>query len=728
MSLVFPSFRQLESADCGLTCLRMIARYHGKSIDLVSLKKRYPIDRNGMTLKALSQAAEGLGLRSHGAKLAFQGDRQEAGLEDIPLPAIAYWDQKHYVVIYKISKKTVWVADPAIGKLKYNHQDFKDHWLTDGNKGIILLLEPGPDFTQENIETKEKSFFSFFQYLQPFKRLVLQLFLGLIVGSFFSLILPFLTQLIVDQGIVNQDLNLINIILIAQVVLFVSTTFINALQSWIFLHIGVRISVQLIYDFLLKLMNLPMRFFSRTSVSDLLQRINDHSRLNAFITSSTVSFVFSIFNLILFSIVLFIYSVQLFGIYWISSIGYIIWILLFQQKRRILDFETFELDVANRSKLIEIIEGIQEIKLQNSQWKRRWQWSNLQAKIFKLRIRTLRLTQLQSIGAGSINQFRNIIISFLAAVAVIQGEMTLGTMMAIQYIIGQINAPLSSMIDFIHSAQSAKIGFERLNEIHAEENESEEYGTLTNIPKSGDLLIEDLSFRYSEASEEILHDINLVIPRNQVTAIVGESGSGKTTFLKLLLGFYQPSKGKISIGDTKLSDFQLESWRGRCGAVMQDGYIFPDTIAHNIAESDHEVNVDKLYAAARTSNVDKFLPKLHAGYNTAIGEYGVDLSQGQKQRILIARAVYKNPEFMFFDEATNALDANNELEIMRNLEEFYIGRTVIVVAHRLSSVKKADKIIVLKHGRISEEGNHESLVSAKGDYYHLVKNQLELGS
>lgn len=728
----FPFYNQLEESDCGPTCLRMIAKHFGKAIPMKTIKDSCPIELGGVTLKGLSYAAEAIHFRPHGVKIPFEGSVDEGGLLDIDLPCIAFWGLKHYVVIYKIKNNKVWVADPALGKVTYSKQEFERSWLVEKDKGILLLLEPKPEFYDQEIATEKdetQRFLNFYNYLRPHRRLIIQLMMGLSVSSIFALIFPFMTQSLVDKGIVYHDLELIYAILAGQIVLFLSSTFVSVMQSWIFLHIGVRISIELIHDFLIKLMKLPVSFFNRRTVGDILQRIGDHERINSFITSSTVSVLFSIVNLVVFSFILAIYHLQLFVIYWISSILYIGWILVFLKPKRILDYKSFEFAAANQSKLIEIIEGIQEIKLQNSQWKRRSQWLNLQAKIFKLRTRGLRLSQFQSVGAGFINQFRNIIISFLAAKAVMDGDLSLGMMLAIQYIIGQINAPLESMIGFVQSAQSAKIGYERLSEIntHDEEETTDELKS-SYVPDTGDIVLDKLHFRYAIDRPEVLEDINIRIRRNKVTAIVGSSGSGKTTLIKILLGFYRPTSGRVFVGDADLNGIRLLTWRGRCGAVMQDGFIFPDTVAHNICESDTQIDNQRLYVAARAANADEFIRGLHAGFNTAIGEHGLTLSQGQKQRLLIARAIYKSPDFLFFDEATNSLDATNELEIMRNLEEFYQGRTVVVVAHRLSSVKHADHIVVLDKGKVVEEGTHDELVSARSYYYNLVSNQLELQS
>ncbi len=725
----FPLYRQLEEMDCGATCLKMIAKYYGKDYPVRFLRQESSIDREGASLKGISDAADVIGLRATGVKLPFQGTEEEAGLLDVQLPCIAYWKQRHFLVIYKANQKHIWVADPAFGKKRYDRKSFERGWFLKGEKGVLLLLEPSPRFYQAEIQAGRHASFTYvFQYLKPYRKLFMQLLIGLLLGSLFSILFPFLTQAIVDVGIANQDLNFVYLILLAQLMLFLSSAVVSIIQSWILLHIGVRINVALVYDFLIKLTKLPIRFFHRRIVGDILQRIDDHERINNFLTSASLNVIFSFFNLIVFSLVLLFYNIQLFTVFWIASVVYIAWIILFLKKRREIDYQRFEVAAANQNKLLEIINGMQELKLQNSEKKRRWQWADIQAKMFKVSMRGLTLQQIQGTGANLINQLKNIFISFLAAKAVIDGELTLGMMLAVQYIIGQLNAPLVSMISFIQNAQDAKIGLERLSDIHEQEEEEKDTPHRINyVPETGALKLEQLSFRYTNDSDDVLQDINLEIPRNGVTAIVGSSGSGKTTLIRLLLGFYEPTGGHIKLGPVDLSDIRKSVWRRQCGAVLQDGFIFPDTVAHNIGESDDYVDNAKLFKAAETANIREFIESLRAGYNTPIGEKGMQLSQGQKQRLLIARAVYKDPSFIFFDEATNALDANNEKVIMRNLEKFYEGKTVIVVAHRLSTVKHADQIIVLEKGKIIERGTHQSLVDLKGSYFNLVVNQLELG-
>jgi ATP-binding cassette subfamily B protein len=720
----------------------------------------------------ISEAAEQIGFRTIGVKISF-----EQLVKEVPLPCIVHWKQNHFVVVYDISRKAgereskkagereskkageqksgkageqecgkagvresrsagkVYVADPGHGLIKYTVEEFLKGWIStkaDGEeKGVALLLEPTPNFYATQDEKPDKTKLNFiFNYLKPYKKYIVQLFLGLLLGSILQLIFPFLTQSIVDYGISNKNLAFVTLILIAQLVLFSSQTVVEFIRSWILLHISTRINISIISDFLIKLMKLPISFFDTKMIGDIMQRIGDHSRIESFLTSSTLNTLFSGVNLIIFSIVLCIYNIKIFLIFLIASILYVLWVTIFLKRRRQLDHKRFAQAAAEQSNLFQMITGMQEIKLNNCETQKRWEWENIQARLFKVSVKGLALSQYQQAGAFFLNESKNIIISFFAASAVITGDMTLGMMMAVQYIIGQLNSPISQLIGFIQSAQDAKISLERLGEIHNKEDEEKEDEARTSIfSEDKSLIVNDLSFQYEgPMSDMVLKDINLKIPDGKVTAIVGMSGSGKTTLVKLLLAFYPPVKGEVRVGDINLNNISRRAWRDKCGAVMQDGFIFSDSIAKNIAVGDEIVDKGKLLHAVKVANIQNMIENLPLGYNTRIGQEGHGLSQGQKQRILIARAVYKNPEYIFFDEATNALDANNERIIMENLDQFFEGRTVVIVAHRLSTVKNADNIVVLEKGEIVEQGTHKELTALRGVYYHLVKNQLELGS
>ncbi|MCB0844463.1 MAG: peptidase domain-containing ABC transporter [Bacteroidetes bacterium] len=725
----FPFYTQLDSMDCGPTCLRMIAKHYGKSYSLPFLREKCYIDRAGVSLRGISEAAELIGFRTMAVKIPVKDKADSPSLRVAPMPCIVHWNQNHFLVVYKVDDQYVWIADPGAGKFKLSYEEFAASFCSDGNKGIALLLETTPEFRQNDLDTGQAKGFGFLlQYLTPHRKLMIQLVLGLLLGIVFQLIFPFLTQSLVDIGIDTQNLNFIYLVLAAQLMLFLSQTVVRFIQSWILLHISVRINVSLISDFLIKLMKLPLGFFDAKNTGDLLQRIGDHRRIENFLTQSTLSVLLSSVNLVVFGVVLAIFSIPVFLIFLVSAIIYILWIFLFLKRRKEVDYKAFQQLSDNQDSLIEIIQGMPEIKLQGSQLKRRWKWAVIQAKLFRTQMKSLAISQYQDAGALSINQLKDIIITFIAAKAVLDGQLTLGTMLAIQYIIGQMNAPLQQLVGFIRTAQDASISLERLSEIHVSENEENIDENKLNVVPDGDIIIENLHFRYTPISDEVLTDINLIIPKGKTTAIVGTSGSGKTTLIKLLLGFYQPTEGKIKIEYTPLNQIYQNVWRQQCGVVMQDGYIFSDTIANNIAESDENTDYMKVISAATSANIFDFIESLPLGLQTMIGSKGNGVSQGQKQRLLIARAIYKNPEFLFFDEATNALDANNERIIMQNLDEFLKGKTAIVVAHRLSTVKNADQIVVLENGKIVEIGTHQELVQKNGNYYTLVKNQLELGN
>lgn len=727
----FPHYYQLDSMDCGPACLRMVAKHYGKDYSLQYLREHSYIDREGVSLRGIIEAAEHIGLRSLPAKLPFESrSKGQANFVDVPLPCIVHWRQRHFVVVYKISKKYVWIADPDSGKFRLDHETFKQHWQSDGEQGISLLLEPTPEFYSRGEGQRQSTHYLFLlTYLKPYRKYFIQLLIGLFLGSIFQLIFPFLTQAIVDVGIQNQDIGFIYLILMAQLMLFLGQTTVTIIQNWLLLHIGTRINVSLISDFLAKLMKLPIAYFDAKMTGDLLQRIADQDRIEAFLTNSTLNFIFSAFNLLVFGIVLLLYDFRIFLIFLIASILYVLWIFVFLRRRKEIDYQRFQELSYHQNTLIELIQGMQEIKLQDSGRKRRWQWSDIQAKLFGINLRSLSIDQYQNAGASFITQLKDILITFLAAKLVIDGQITLGMMLAIQFIIGQLNVPLQQMVTFIRRGQDARISLERLWEVQDMQAEEEDspFKATSLVPGNRDIRIDGLSFQYNKLSDPVLRNIDLHIPEGKVTAIVGASGSGKTTLVKLLLGFYPPGEGSIKVGGLPLSNIDKTFWRSQCGAVMQDGFIFSDTIANNVAESAGQVDKQKLAQAVETANIREFIESLPLGYNTMIGARGNGISQGQRQRLLIARAVYKDPEFLFFDEATNALDARNEKAIVHNLQEFFKGKTVVVVAHRLSTVKHAGQIAVLEKGELLEKGSHQELVEKKGAYYNLIKDQLELG-
>lgn len=727
----FPFYKQPDAKDCGPTCLRIIAKHYKKSIPLQHLRTLSETTREGSGLLGLSNAAEHLGFRTLGVKIDF-----DTLVEDAPLPCIVHWNKNHYVVVYKIDKAgKVYVSDPSYGLIAYTKAEFIKHWIGENannktEEGIALILETSPSFYKNEFEEEEKkTSFSFLsRYLIKYKSLVIQLAIGLLAGSLLSLIFPFLTQSIVDVGIQNQDINFIYLILLAQIMLFMGKMGIDIIRSWILLHLSTRINISIISDFFIKLMRLPISFFDTRMTGDIMQRINDHHRIEQLLTSSSLNTLFSMVNLIIFSIVLLMYDYRLFAVYLIGAILYIAWISFFLKKRKELDYKMFSQISQEQSTVIELINGMQEIKMHNAEKQKRWGWEFLQVKLFKIKIKALSLEQWQSVGGGFINQIKDILVSFLAAKLVLSGNLTLGMMLSVQYIIGQLNSPLMQLIDFIKQTQDAKISLERLGEIHEKEDEEdrdEQYAT--EVPER-DIELSNVSFRYTGADAFVFQDLNLVIPHQKTTAIVGASGSGKTTLLKLITKFYEPNQGNIRIGSTDMKNISPRFWRDHCGVVMQESYVFNDTIANNIAIGEDNIDKQKLRKAIEIANIQDFIEALPLSYNTKIGNEGIGVSGGQKQRLFIARAVYKSPEYIFFDEATSALDANNEKIIIENLEQFFKGKTAIVIAHRLSTVKHADKIIVLDKGKVIEEGNHQELVAQKGEYYRLIKNQLELGN
>ncbi|HPD65887.1 MAG TPA: peptidase domain-containing ABC transporter [Bacteroidia bacterium] len=725
----FVFYKQHDAMDCGPTCLRMVAKHYGKNYTLQTLREKCFITREGVSLLGISDAAESIGFRTKGVKISFEQLKKH-----IQLPCIVHWDQKHFVVVYKITSKKVFIADPGIGKIKISHEEFKSHWLVEDKSGklsgLCLILEASPEFYNEEEEKeKPKGFRFLWTYLHSYKKYLIQLLIGVFAGSIILLLLPFLMQQLVDYGINNQNLGFIYLILIAQLCLFAGKISVDLIRGWILLHLSTRVNVSLISDFLAKLMKLPIGFFDTKKTGDILQRIYDHERIESFLTTSTLVVIFSLVNLLVFSIVLAIFNLKILLVFFAGTTLYLLWVIAFLKRRRQLDNKRFAQLSENQSALIQLISGMQEIKLNNFEKHKRWDWENIQAKLFHINVKSLSLSQNQRTGAGIVNEVKNILITFITAYAVVQGNMSLGMMLAVQFIIGQMNSPVDQMINFFNKAQDAKISLERLGEIHQIKDEEENISKKMSIlPDDKSIYIQNLVFQYEGPhSEKVLNNINLTIPQQKVTAIVGSSGSGKTTLMKLLLGFYQPVQGDIRIGDLNLSQINEKIWRNKCGAVMQDGFIFSDTILKNIVLGDENIDEKQFNKAIKVANLTEFIHSLPMGYNTKIGADGHGLSQGQKQRILIARAVYKDPEYLFFDEATNALDANNEKIIMNQLNEFFNGKTVVIIAHRLSTVKNADQIIVLERGQIIEIGTHYDLSQRRSYYYELVKNQLELG-
>jgi len=723
----FPHFQQLESNDCGSTCIRIIAKYYGRKLSRNELFQLSEITRVGTNFYKLSTAAEDIGFKSLGVRVSFNQLKNE-----VPLPCISHWLGKHFVVIYKVKRDKVFISDPAHGLIKYSKEEFFKYWganniKTKENNGFLLLLEPTHHFFKKEDEDKKiKRYSLFIPYIKKYKFLLFQVFLGLILESILSIIPPFLTQELVDTGVGNKDLSFVYLILGAQLFIFIGKNFIEILRNWILLYLSTRIHITLLTNFFIKLFKLPISFFDSKITGDILQRIQDNNRIQNLITSTSLRIVFSTSNLILFSIILLYYNTNIFLIFLIGSIIYLSWISLFLKMRKDLDYKAFSKISEEQSKVIELIDGMQEIKLHNAETQKRWGWEHIQSKLFKIIINKHIVEQFQVVGSSFINEFKNILIAILSAFYVIKGEMTLGMMLSISYIIGQLNSPLSQLIGFVHLIQDAKISTDRLNDIYEKKDEEDKNrGTFVTLPKVDPIIIRDLNFIYPGEISPTLKQISLTIPVNKTTAIVGSSGSGKTTLLKILLKFYDITGGEIQIGAYNLKDISQKSWREYCGVVMQEGFIFSGTIIENIAVGETEIDWEKLMNSLEIANIKDHIDSLPLRYKTKIGKEGLNLSTGQKQRILIARAVYKNPKYIFFDEATSALDANNEKTIVNNLSKFFKDRTAVIIAHRLSTVKEADQIIVLENGKIVEVGNHESLILRKRYYYELIKNQIE---
>ena len=729
----FPLIRQHDSMQCGVACLQMVSRYFGREYSLHFLSDICFATSEGVSMLGISEAANEIGLHSVCTRATVEE------LSKVSLPCILHWNQNHFVVLYKVKRgKKFYIADPGKGLITYNIDEFKSHWIsTQSNgeeKGVAMFLQTTPLFYSCNkdvSENKQKRSFKFlFGYVKQYRRYFGQIVLGLIVGSLLQLVLPFLTQSIVDVGIKNQDISFIWLVLLGQLMLTVSRTVIDFIRRWLLLHISMRINISLVSDFFIKLLKLPMSFFDTKLMGDLMQRMNDHSRVNTFMTQQTLNIMFSMLTFVVFTIVLFFYNKLVFSIFLIGSVVYGVWMTLFLRRRKVLDYELFEQQAINNNKTYEFITSMQEIKLQDCEQRRRWEWEDVQADLFGVQMKSLKLQQTQEAGSIFINEIKNIVITVVAATAVIHGQMTLGMMLAVQYIIGQLNSPVEQLMSFFYSIQDVKISLERINEIHCVDDENGKVGLQTSLQdQEKGIDIENVMFKYDpHAIKKTLDNVNIHIPQGKVTAIVGASGSGKTTLVRLMLGYYPVLGGHITVGGTDINQLNKKWWRRQCGVVMQDGVIFSESIARNIAVDDADIDKDRLLKAAEIACIKDYIMGLPLKFNTKIGRDGVGLSQGQKQRILIARAVYKNPDYIFLDEATNSLDASNEKAIVENLDKFYAGRTVVIVAHRLSTVRNADRIIAINNGMVAEAGSHDELIAKRGVYYNLVKNQLELGN
>jgi ATP-binding cassette subfamily B protein len=708
----------------------MIAKYYGRHYNASTLRQKIGFNKQGVSLLGISETAEKIGFRSRGARLVL------SKLKEVTLPCILHWDHNHFVILISIGQRSAKVADPAKGILTYSIKEFCDHWLSAKNDngkevGILLILEPTPMFYKLESEKETKLSWSLItRYLHNQKRPLFQVFIAFLITSLLQLIFPFLTKSIVDVGINTQNLQYITIVTIAQLMLTLSTTVIAFIRSRLMLRLSNVLNLSILSDFWITLTQLPMSFFNAHQTGDIMQRIGDHGKIQGFLTGSVLNTFFSMFNFVLYAVILVYFNWQLFFVFLIGNGIYILWVQLFLRIRRKINYEVFHISARENTATLQLVQGMQEIKLNNAERLKRWEWESIQAQIFKLNFKGLNYGQIQESGALFIHQGKDFFITFLVAKMVIDGHLTFGTMLAVQYIIGQLSGPISQLVGFIQSAQDAKISMERLNEIHGVEKEEDpDKNYIQNLPENRSITISDLSFTYPGAGNDpVLKNISMSIPENKVTAIVGVSGSGKTTLLKLLLKFYDEMDGEIKVGNSNLKYISSSFWRRQCGSVSGEGFIFNDTIARNIAVGDEQENYDKLIESCKTANILDFIESLPNGFYTMLGADGVGISQGQRQRILIARAIYKDPAYLFLDEATNALDANNEKAIVENFDLFFRKRTAVIVAHRLSTVKNADNIVVLHEGEIAEQGTHEELTMKRGLYYELVKNQLELAN
>ena len=720
----FPFIKQTDSKLCGLACIASICKYYGETYSINFLSRLCDIHPEGISLLSLSKAANHLGLDTLCVSIPY------SKLMFAELPCILHWNQNHYVVLYKIDKKKelFYICDPAKGKYKIDKVKLIEHWMSASDNAPAMLLEPSNDFGKivNEERSKRSSFTIIINYLRTYRKYIAQLASGLLFTSCLQFVFPFLTQIIVDYGIPNKNLNLLWLVLVGWIVIVLAKTLTEIIRKWLLLHITMRVNVSLISDFIVKLMSLPMNYFESRTIGDLTQRVSDHNRVQSFLTSQLLGSFFSLVSFLVFSSILFIYNKIIFLIFILGSTLYAVWAFLFLNKRKLIDYEIFEVESLNQSKTYQILASIQEIKLQNCKVRRRWEWEDIQSDLFYIQQKALRLQQIEESGAIMITEIKNIFITIISASLVISNNLTVGEMMAILFIIGQLNSPLSQMIGLIYSFQDMKISLERINEIHFRENESNGHGTLTHMENSS-IIFNNVSFKYDKYFPAYtLEDISLELETGKVTAIVGMSGSGKTTIVKMILGYYKTDTGEILVSNNPIDNYEIDWFRTQFGVVMQDGFIFTESIARNIAIDDSEIDWNRLEYAVSIANIKEYIDNLPLGYNTIIGKEGTGLSQGQKQRILIARAVYKDPKFLILDEATNSLDATNERIIVENLSQFCKGKSVLIIAHRLSTVKNADKIVVLDRGRIVEVGNHSSLISKKGFYFNLVKNQLDI--
>ncbi|MEE1298103.1 MAG: peptidase domain-containing ABC transporter [Muribaculaceae bacterium] len=719
------AFRQLEHSDCGITCIRIIAYFYGVDIPLKFLRSICDISRVGISIRDILSATK---------KIGFEANAVKVSAEDIlkmPLPAILYWENKHYIVLYKIKNNKFYIADPGRGKLILDNEEFLNSWLYGNSMGLAIVLAPKEEFYNIDFGIKDSSESGLFKLAKKSISKHLKRFIAVIVLSIVVMLADMITPLIfqstIDEGIEGKDINLVWVLCLSQFLIFIGYSLSDNVINIILTKTGLKVSIDMMNEYLSKLISFPISFFDRKVNSDFIQKIEDQNRIKNFLIDFPSSAFLTGINIVVFSAMLIYYNYIIFLILLAATFLGFLWTKTFLQKRENIDYSYFYYSSNNRNNIYELINGMQEIKINNAHNIRIAKWKETQLKINELSFKTVLLKMLVNGGNSVLSRIKDIIITGACATLVIKGNMSVGEMMTISYITGRLSSPFSYILNSLNTMQDATMSYERIDEIINKplDNKSK-YKEHDNIQS---IIFSNVSFKYPGSySPYVLKDINITIPQGKVTAIVGCSGSGKSTLLKLMLGFYIPQKGDIYAGKYNMSDIDTDNWISRCGVVMQNGFIFSGTILENIALSDSKPDINRVKYVTNLACINEFIDTLPMGYHTKIGVTGVELSGGQKQRILIARAVYKNPSFIFLDEATNALDAKNERVIVENLNEFYKGRTVVIVAHRLSTVKNADNIIVLEGGRVAETGNHESLIAQRGAYFNLVRNQLELGN
>lgn len=724
----FPSYIQSEAKDCGPSCLKIVCQYYGSDIDIEFLRSISETTRGGTSLTGLILAAEKIGFKAIGVKESF-----DTLINDVPLPAIAYWDQEHFVVVYKITKKFIYVSDPELGKVRYNPSSFVEKWLEPNSfnkkntEGILLLLEPeDKNGSIKDFAPAKKTSNSFLSdHLKKHKYAFTKVSLLIVLASVLELAFPYLTKQIIDKGVHNQDTHFIYLSAVAYILTFIGYKTANIIRNWVVIKLSMKFNIELISNFIKKLTLLPISYYDSKITGDIFQRIGDHENLEKFFTSNSVSALFSILSILIFGGLFLWYDTTIFLIFLSGTTIHILWVFLFFSKRKVLDFKFFSIKSKENNKIIELINGMQDIKLNSYENKKKAEWEEIRTQLYNRDMESMKIEQFQLDGASFINEIKNISIIIFTSILVVNNKLTFGTLLAISYVIGHLNAPVEKLVSFLNNIQDVKLGFRRIMEIHDKDNEGQDKDLVKDFDM-GDIVFNNVCFKYSGTSKNVLTNISFKIPHNKITAIVGASGSGKTTLLKLLLKFYEIKSGDIKVNNLPLHKLDYTTWRKKCGVILQESYIFNDTIENNIVMS-QEKHLDKIKKACEISNIEEFIKDLPLGFKTKIGSEGLEISTGQKQRILMARAIYKNPELVLFDEATSALDAKNEEEISKNLESVFKNRTVLLIAHRLSTVRNADNIIVLsENGEIAEMGTHEELLNNESYYHNLIKNQLEL--